>query len=109
MTTDGPVLRLFEVQTKEGRANELMRNFATTSAGVVRDEPGSMGYFFGRVIEKDCNTLVFASLWKDMNAIRDRFGDDWQNSYLPPGYEDLIVECSVRHVDLSSGWHVQGA
>ncbi len=108
MNIDGPVLRLFEVRTKEGRANELIRKFATTSADVVRDEPGSMGYFYGRIIEDDDNVVVFASVWNDMKAVKARFGDDWRNAYLPPGYEGLIDECSVRHFDLSSGWHIRG-
>ena len=109
MKSDGPVLRLFEVQTRQGCVSELIDKFATTSAAVVRDEPGSLGYFFGRVIEKEGDSVIFASLWKDMTAVRNRFGENWQASYLPPGYEDLIAESSVRHFDLSSGWHVRGA
>ena len=107
MTTDGPVLRLFEVRAKEGCASELIQKFATTSANVVRNEPGNVGYFYGRVVENGGNVVIFASMWKNMEAVKDRFGVDWQSSYLPSGYEDLIDECSVRHFDLSSGWHVQ--
>ncbi len=107
MRTEGPVLRLFEVRTKEGCANELIKKFATTSAEVVRNEPGNMGYFYGRIISNDDNVVVFASIWSDMNAVKDRFGDDWRSSYLPSGYESLIDKCSVRHFDLSSGWHVE--
>ena len=106
MTTEGPVLRWFEVRTKEGCAKELIGKFATTSSAVVRDEPGNVGYFYGRIIENDDNVVVFASMWRDMRAVKDRFGDEWQSSYLPSGYESLIEECSVRHFDLSSGWHV---
>lgn len=105
-TDGGPIMRLFEVRTKEGCAEALLRNFATTSADVVQNEPGNEGYFFGRSVSGDGNVVVFASMWKDLDAIKDRFGEDWQQSYLPPGYEDLIEECSVRHFDLSSGWHV---
>ena len=61
----------------------------------------------GQEIEAgDGNVVVFASMWENMDAIKARFGEDWQQSYLPPGYEDLIEECSVRHFDLASGWHV---
>ena len=105
-TDSGPILRLFEVRTKKGCADALIQKFATTSADVVRNEPGNEGYFFGRGIPGDGNVVVFASMWKDLNAIKTRFGEDWQKSYLPPGYEDLIEACSVRHFDLSSGWHV---
>ena len=103
---NGPVLRLFEVRTRPGCADELMRNFATTSADVVRDNPGNEGYFFGRGAGGDDDVVFFASLWRNLDAIKERFGEDWQSSFLPTGYEDLIERHSVRHFDLSGGWHV---
>jgi len=102
----GPVLRLFQVKIKEGHAETLMEKFATTSADVVRHEPGNAGYFFGRGIASDDGYLVFASLWEDLEAVKTRFGDKWQQSFLPEGYENLIEEHSLRHIDVSSGWVV---
>jgi len=104
---DGPVLRLFEVKVKPGCADELLRKFATTSADVVRHKPGNEGYFFGQGLASDDAVVVFASIWRDLNSVKDRFGEDWQSSFLPPGYEDLIDECSVRHINMRSGWHVK--
>lgn len=105
-TDSGPVLRLFDVKVKPGRAAELLANFASTSAEVVRDQPGNQGYFFGQDYTREGDQVVFASLWSDLQAVRDRFGEDWQSSFLPAGYEDMIAECSIRHIDLSAGWHV---
>ncbi len=105
--TIGPVLRLFQVQTKAGCADELVRKFATTSADVVQGEPGNKGYFFGQGVDVDGDYVVFASVWADLNAVKKRFGNDWQVSFLPPGYEDLIEDCSIRHINLAKGWHVQ--
>ncbi|MEQ8968208.1 MAG: hypothetical protein RID91_20490 [Azospirillaceae bacterium] len=104
---NGPLLRLFQVKMKNGYGDILLEKFATTSADVVRDEPGNEGYFFGKIISGDDGRLIFASLWKDLDAVKRRFGEDWQESYLPEGYEDLIEECSVRHFDLSNGWFVR--
>ena len=59
---DGPVLRLFEVKVRDGHAEKLLRKFSTTSADVVRNEPGNCGYFFGRGMLTDAGRLVFASL-----------------------------------------------
>ncbi|MBG6174683.1 quinol monooxygenase YgiN [Labrenzia sp. EL_208] len=102
----GPVLRLFQVKIKKGHAETLMRKFATTSADVVRHEPGNSGYFFGRGFAPDEGYLVFASLWDTIESVKQRFGDTWQQSFLPEGYDDLIEEHSIRHIDLSSGWFV---
>ena len=97
----GPILRLFEVTAKPGCATELLARFATTSAHVVRGEPGSEGYFFGREITNDGETVLFASVWRDLDAVKARFGDDWRVSFLPEGYEALIETCSV------DGWHLE--
>jgi quinol monooxygenase YgiN len=103
----GPVMRLFEVRAKPGCAADLLKKFATTSAEVVQGQPGNLGYYFGQVVGSEEDSVVFASIWKDLDAVKERFGEDWQVSFLPAGYEDLIDECSVRHIDLSAGWHVQ--
>ena len=108
MDSDGPILRIFEAHAKPGCADKLLENFATTSADVVRSEPGHRGYFFGRCVQGGENTVMFVSVWKDLAAVKERFGHDWQNSYMPEGYADLIEECSVRHFDMSKGLHVAG-
>ncbi|MDD9878990.1 MAG: hypothetical protein OXR84_16270 [Magnetovibrio sp.] len=100
----GPVLRWFEARAKPGRGDDLAKKFATTSVDVVRDQAGNIGHFHGREVAGHGDVLVFASVWTSLDAIKERFGDAWQSSYLPAGYDDLIAECSVRHFDLASGW-----
>jgi quinol monooxygenase YgiN len=108
MKGEGPVLRMFEVRAKPNCADTLLKNFATTSAEVVSGEPGNHGYCFGRCVESDGDVLVFVSVWKDLAAIRSKFGEAWQDSFMPDGYAELIEECSVRHIDLAGAWHVRG-
>ncbi|MGI9408790.1 MAG: antibiotic biosynthesis monooxygenase family protein [Hyphomicrobiaceae bacterium] len=108
MNFEGPVLRVFEVRTKPNCADELLGKFATTSAQVVTGEPGNHGYFFGHCVEGDGNVVLFVSVWKDLAAVKAKFGDAWQVSYMPDGYTDLVEECSVRHFELNGGWHVEG-
>jgi len=106
MTAAGPLLRIFEVACKPGCADTLLEKFATTSADVVRGQPGNRGYFYGRCVPGGDDTVMFVSVWNDLDAVKAHFGDDWQASYLPPGYDDLIDQCSVRHFDMTSGWHL---
>ena len=107
MSTNGPILRIFEVQTRPGCREKLLASFATTSADVVRNEPGNQGYFFGSLIEGNGEAVVFVSVWENLAAVKARFGKDWQVSFLPEGYEDMIVECSIRHLDVRDGWKVE--
>lgn len=108
MTGQGPVLRVFEARAKPGHAGELLEKFASTSSGVVTGEPGNRGYIFGRAMEGDGHVVLFISVWRDLAAIKARFGEDWQVSYMPDGYADLIEDCAVRHFDVDGGWHVEG-
>lgn len=100
-------MRLFKAKAKEGRAAELLEKFATTSVDVVQNEPGNEGYLFGQGAGLDDDTVIFASFWRDLDAVKQRFGRDWQRSFLPAGYEDLIDECSVEHITLGAGWRAR--
>ena len=104
---DGAILRLFEVQVKPGAATDLLEKFASTSADIVQHEPGNLGYFFGPGVAADDGCVVFASIWENMDAVKARFGPDWQRSFLPEGYEDLIETCTVRHIEVGVGWQVR--
>lgn len=103
------IMRLFHVRAKHGCAAELIEKFASTSADVVQHEPGNKGYYFGAGIEPDEDIVVFASFWENLDAIKTRFGKGWQVSFLPDGYENLIEEYWVQHIDVGAGWHVQAA
>ncbi|MEM7359916.1 MAG: antibiotic biosynthesis monooxygenase [Pseudomonadota bacterium] len=93
------VLRVFQARPKAGKAQQLKDKFAQTSVSVVVGEPGNLGYLFGTDISSDQDELVFISLWESLNAVKQRFGDNWQASFLPEGYDDLIERCTVRHIE----------
>ncbi len=97
---EGMIVRLFRARAKKGCTADLLRKFATRSADVVQNEPGNKGYFFGQQLSTEEDVLVFASLWTDLSAVKSRFGEDWQRSFLPDGYEDLIEDCSVEHISV---------
>lgn len=100
------ILRIFEVQSKPGCAAVLLDKFATTSAQVVQDEPGNQGYFFGSEMPAEAGRVMFVSVWKNLAAVQARFGETWQDSFLPDGYEALIEACTLRHIEVGEGWHV---
>ncbi len=105
--SSGPIMRLFEARAKPGRADELAQKLSTSSIDVVRNKLGNKGYIFGRSLTDDNDMLVFASIWTDLHAVKERFGENWQNSFLPEGYAELIDECSVRHFVLAPGSYLQ--
>ena len=99
MQLNKAILRIFEVEVKDGYADVLQEKFAVTSVAVVDGKPGNLGYLFGRMVPTADNNLVFISVWKDLEAVKSRFGADWQEAFLPEGYEDMIISCSIKHIE----------
>ena len=98
MKLNKSILRIFEVRAKPGNAGLLKRKLSYTSVAVVKGKPGNLGYFFGENLSSDGNDLMFISIWEDLESIKSRFGEDWQESFLPAGYAEIIESCSLRHV-----------
>ena len=100
------ILRIFEVITKPNCAEQMLENFKTTSAQVVKDEPGNLGFYFGQGIQAEKESVVFVSIWKDLESIQKRFGENWKQSYLPEGYEEIIETHSLKHIK-TQGWELK--
>lgn len=96
-----PILRLFRARAKPNCESALAEKLATSSVQVVRDEPGFLGFISAGPASNTDRDFVFASMWRDVDAIKARFGHDWRVSFLPPGYAELIEECSVEHYRLT--------
>jgi quinol monooxygenase YgiN len=92
------VMRVFEVRAKAGYADALEKKLASTSISVVQGQPGNLGYFFGKKAGS-ADEFVFVSLWDSLASVKTQFGDDWEQSYLPPGYAEIIDECSIKHFE----------
>ena len=99
MNLSKAILRVFEVRAKTGKAEILKQKLSDTSVSVVKGKPGNLGYFFGENISSDGSDLVFISVWKDLESIKSNFGKEWEESFLPEGYEEIIESCSIKHIE----------
>jgi len=100
MRFDHSILRIFEVRAKPGKADILKQKLSDTSVSVVNGKPGNLGYFFGENLSTDEHDLMFISVWNSLDSIKSHFGKDWEQSYLPEGYEEIIDHCSLKHVQI---------
>jgi len=96
-----PILRLFKARAKPNCESALAEKLAMSSVQVVHHEPGFLGFVCAGPANSSDRDFVFASMWRDVDAIKARFGRDWRVSFLPPGYVELIEECSVEHYHLT--------
>ncbi len=98
MSLSRSILRVFDVRAKPGKAELLKQKLSDTSVSVVKGKPGNLGYFFGVNISSDGNDLVFISVWDSLEPIKSHFGEAWEQSYLPEGYNEIIESCSIKHI-----------
>jgi quinol monooxygenase YgiN len=96
-----PIIRVFRARARQGCEKTLADKFATTSVQVVKGQPGFLGFLIAGPANDSQHDFIFASIWKDADAIKARFGEEWRVSLLPPGYSELIEECSVEHYHLT--------
>ncbi len=101
MHMNNSILRVFDVRALPGKTDELKQKLSATSVSVVAGKPGNIGYFFGEGLSSSKADLVFISVWQDMESIKSLFGESWEESYLPEGYEELIESCSIKHIQFS--------
>ncbi len=103
MKLNGAIFRVFDVRAKPGKVDRLRQKLSDTSVSVVKGQPGNLGYFFGTNFSSDASDLVFISVWKDIESIQSRFGEQWEESFLPEGYDELIESCSIKHLEVDGG------
>ena len=96
-----PIIRVFRGRARQGCERALADKLATSSVEVVQGQPGFLGYLVAGPASEGQHEFIFASIWADSDAVKARFGEQWRVSMLPPGYAELIEECSVDHYHLT--------
>jgi hypothetical protein len=96
-----PIIRVFRAHAKPACEKPLAEKLATSSIEVVQGQPGFLGYLVAGPASERQHEFIFASIWAGADAVKARFGEDWRVSHLPPGYAELIEECSVDHYHLT--------
>ena len=96
-----PIIRVFRARARQGCKRALADKLATSSVQVVQGQPGFFGYLVAGPANESQHEFIFASIWTDADALKARFGQEWRVSLLPPGYAELIEECSVEHYHLT--------
>jgi heme-degrading monooxygenase HmoA len=104
-----PILRIFKARAKLGCEGALAENLATTSAQLVRNQPGLLEFLAAGPTNDTHRDFVFATIWRDGEALKAFFGQEWHDSLLPSGYSELIEACSVEHYHLTERFSATAA
>lgn len=101
LTSGVPIVRVFKARAVVGKEKELAKKLATTSVGVVKDKPGFLGYFAGQPAQAGGRDFIFITIWRHFLALEGIFGESWRESFLPPGYAEIIEAHSIEHYELT--------
>ena len=96
-----PIFRVFRARARQGCKGALADKLATSSVQAVKGQPGFLGYLVAGPANESQREFIFASIWRDADAVKTRFGQEWRAPLMPPGYAELIDECSVEHYHLT--------
>ena len=92
-----PVARVFRATAAPGCRDELLRKFHSSSAALVNGKMGCLRYRILEPVDASAPEVVFESVWRDLDAVKEAFGDAWRQSHLPEGYSALMTAHSVHH------------
>ena len=92
-----PIARVFRATAAPGCRDELLRKFHSSSAALVNSKKGCLKYRILEPVDASAPEVVFESIWRDLDAVKEAFGDGWQQSHLPEGYSALMTAYSVHH------------
>jgi len=100
-TSSRPIARVFRATAAPGCRDELLRRFHSSSADLVNSKAGCLGYRILDPVDASAPEVVFESIWQDLDAVKEAFGDAWRESYLPASYAALMTAYSVQHFFVS--------
>jgi len=92
-----PIARVFRATAAPGCRDELLRKFRSSSAALVNSKKGCLKYRILEPVDASALEVVFESVWRDLDAVKEAFDDGWQQSHLPEGYSALMTAYSVHH------------
>ena len=86
-----PIARVFRATAAPGCRDELLQKFHSSSAALVNSKKGCLKFRILEPADASALEVVFESVWRDLDAVKEAFGDGWQQSYLPEGYSVLMT------------------
>lgn len=97
-----PIIWVFRVRGKHGCQGALAHKLATSSIEIGQGQPGFLSRPIASPASESQHEYIFVSIGANAEAVKTRFGEEWRVSLLPPGYVELIEECSGEHYHLTA-------
>ncbi len=91
------ILRVFRAVIREGRVDEFKRLVQAQSIPWLNESDGMLAYFPGQPFGENEREFAMVTLWRDLDALRAFFGDDWNNPVVTEDEAPLVEAMYAEH------------
>ncbi|QJF53345.1 antibiotic biosynthesis monooxygenase family protein [Roseobacter ponti] len=94
------IMRIFQVVTRPGKEAAFARFFHETAIPLMQRTKGLVTVLPGAARQDSPRNFSFVMVWKDLEALQDFVGPDYQTPHIDPAEEALVESRSLQHYDL---------
>ncbi|GAA6209037.1 hypothetical protein NBRC116601_23300 [Cognatishimia sp. WU-CL00825] len=94
------IMRIFQVTTKEGKAEEFSTFFHEVAIPLMRGTAGIVQVLPGAPRADSPNEFSFVMVWKDLKSLKAFVGEDYQSPHIDPVEAELVATRSIKHYEL---------
>jgi quinol monooxygenase YgiN len=91
------VIRLFRGRVKTENLKSLDKLLADVTLPLLQKWEGLVCYHVGRPMAPDANEFLVLTVWKDLQALKEFSGEDWQNAVIPQQMAAILEASNLLH------------
>ena len=95
------IIRIFQVRVHEGKRGEFEKFFRETAMPLMKKQPGLMSLTAGVPRPESPDNFCMVMVWRDLDAMKDFVGEDWQSAHIHPDEAKLVRERTIHHYELA--------
>ena len=91
------VIRLFRGRVKPERLGSLDDILMEVTLPLLENREGLLCYYIGKPLEPNANGFLVLTVWKNLQALKEFTGEDWQKSVVPERMATLLEDSFLDH------------
>jgi quinol monooxygenase YgiN len=95
------IIRVFRARVHAGKAEEFRQFFLEKALPLVRAQPGLARADIGWPIAPTTDEFLMITVWRDLEAVKNVAGDNWQTARILPEERPLLREVEVEHYEMA--------
>jgi heme-degrading monooxygenase HmoA len=94
------IMRIFQVVTRPGKAEEFGKFFHETAIPLMKGTKGIVQVLPGAPRTDSPREFSFVMIWDSLDSLKAFVGDDYQIAHVEPAEAELVESRTIKHYDL---------